>query len=127
MMRSARKVVIAGAMALLGGVGLWIVWQRPLENPRVRTYVFDAGAVARLTEDIALRFSRRAVERTEHVKSLKPLPDDRATPPDRYLVRNTLNPNDGNIVLTDGSSRYVRYVGVTLEDGKVTCTVARPK
>ena len=88
-----------------------------------------------LSEDLAVAKARQSLARDGYDLSVwKPSRDNRSHAPDGtpdvYLVRNTLNPNDGSIVFVDTSSRDQnpsRIVSVGLKGDQLECTVVTPK
>jgi len=112
-------VVIGGAaFALKRGL-------QHAQNSRASSYVFEVTADS-LSEELALKYARKVLADCQGAAEMQPVEDDRATPPDRFLVRNTLDPRQGYVLFRAEDSGK-QYVCVSLADDKLTCVVARPK
>jgi hypothetical protein len=90
-----------------------------------------ASTPAFLTDEIALSKAREALSLDGYDTSAwQPGEDDRSKAPDgtpdRYLVRNTLDPNRGSIRFLDKRVDS-RYVQVELKGDRVHCQVIIPK
>lgn len=84
-----------------------------------------------LTEDVALALARETLQRAGFdPEAWIPVEDGRTRSPDhipdKYLVRNTINPNSGTIRFRNAALSATRFVNVELKDKKVTCRVWRP-
>lgn len=85
-----------------------------------------------LTESLALSMALEALDSDGlNSKEWAAQEDDRSKAPDgtpdRYLVRNTLNPNHGTILFVRHDKALVRYVRVELHGDVIECQVWRPK
>lgn len=84
-----------------------------------------------LTEEVALTFARRMLEREGFsLEAWIPVEDRRTSSPDhkpdKYLVRNAFNPNDGFIRFKNEALNESRYVSVVLSNKQVMCSLTRP-
>ena len=85
-----------------------------------------------LTEDLAMAAARAAFDTSDGNKQeWIPLADGRtAAPdgtPDKYLYRNTLNPNRGMILFVSKNSRVKRVAIIELKGRTVSCEIHVPK
>jgi hypothetical protein len=96
------------------------------QESRTSTYVFEVTADS-LSEELAIKYAHKALADCEGLPPMQPNEDDRATAPDRFLVRNTRDPQQGHLLFQSKDSATVRYVHMSLADEKLTCVVARPK
>lgn len=121
------RVLLWATLALLSvmlcAAFLVFVIPRPCNN-RVRTLVYDDPRAAHLTEELAISYAERAIAATcESPQKWIPVLDDRARTPDRYLVRNTINADSGNLFFRDAQQKSVRYVCVTVDGKRVQVAV----
>lgn len=84
-----------------------------------------------LTEEVALTFARRTLEREGfNLEAWIPVEDRRTSSPDhkpdKYLVRNLFNSNEGVIQFRNEAMNETRYVSVALSNKQVMCCLTRP-
>ena len=123
------KVLIVTAVICCGIAGGIYALKRGLQHAqesRATTFVFDVTEDV-LTEELALKYAKTALADCEGAHSLEPLEDDRATAPDRFLVRNTIDNNRGYILFEAENATTNRCVWVSVAEDKLTCTVTLPK
>jgi hypothetical protein len=122
-------------VALLGGVlgiGHWVKHSR--SGP---VHAYQLQPIPRfLTDDVAVEKARHALALDGFDAFVwQPSKDDRTKAPDGtpdvYLVRNSLNPNDGWIMFRDTTRKddpkATRIVTVELKGDRLDCVVVRPE
>ena len=109
-------------------VGVFVLKRaaQDVQDIRRTPYVFKVSD-DRLREELALQYARKALAKCKTVHVLEPVEDDRATPPDRFLVRNRLDHNSGWILFRANDSNIHRDVSVSLSGNQLTCVVVSPK
>ena len=75
-----------------------------------------------LTEELAIQRARETLVRDGlGAAAWHPVPD-RSSKTDQFLSRNTLNPNHGSIMFTNGAE--TRFVSVELDGRQVVCQIS---
>jgi len=112
--------LIAGLAAVVA-VAVWFIGSPPT---RGREFVYSYPSNSELTEATALIYARRSLEQYDpRLSDVEPYPDSRAREGDRYLLRNTLSSNDGQILFENADRSRVLYVDITLSTDSIRCTV----
>jgi hypothetical protein len=120
----ARKLTVAGVLVGLACMAAPLLVVHYAWRSRLRVLSYPSTAADHLTEELALRFAQRALaDSCDSQAGWRPVVDDRAKAPDRFLVRNTINADDGNLLFRSADSKSVRFVGVTVVDKKVEVRV----
>lgn len=135
--RSFRGCGIAwGILVTIVVGGLWILPAlvnhslKRLSSVARHTYELPEH-VPFLTEEVALTFARRTLEREGYeLEAWIPVADRRTRSPhgepDTYLVRNVLTPNEGVIQFKNDTLNETRYIDITLSNRQVVCCLRRP-
>jgi hypothetical protein len=101
-------------------------------KPRL-VYTFETALDSPfLSEETALKYSRRAIaNHVENEAQWIPLQDERTQSPDgrrdRFLARNSLNPNRGVIVFKNMTSGHVLAVTCESYGQTITCEITDAK
>lgn len=104
--------------------GIWSVYRRT----KPPAHVFSIDPAVRLTEDVAIAYTRRALVVEGKDKPLmRPIPywpESQFTEPEaeRLFARNTLDPNKGYVIWNVGF-----HVQLDRNEDQVTCQVFTPK
>lgn len=135
MRRFTSLVVVLLVLGVLAAIPLmpeiinaWIVQSR---SGPLHVYEIDDPPDF-LTDELALAKAQEAMEQDGFGgPSWRPNEDDRtASPdgtPDKYLVRNTINPNNGYILFFNERENRQRIVQIEFGDGRMTCQLWFPK
>lgn len=121
-------IILVAIILLLWGHGLvlWLERKASLSPERV-FYLKEKPPF--LTEALALEKARESLALDGlDVSLFEPEKDDRSKAPDgrpdQYLLRNTINDNDGSIMFRSKTDRHLdRTVDIELKENIVTCQV----
>jgi hypothetical protein len=126
-------LLILSILFVLGviALGLWAksTIERAMIGPKHEFELADRPAF--LTEDLAMLKARETLQRDVPDAALwEARPDDRSAAPDgrqdKYLCRNTVNPNQGRIKFRGPNDQY-RYVRIELLADRIVCQSERLK
>ena len=126
-----RRLVIIASICLtlivVGVGGILLAINRAIDSRSgpVHRFAVPAGETF-LTDDRAAAIGREVMNRDGFPESAwKLMNDDRTKAPDgrpdRFLTRNTINPNQGSVYFhCDDSATPQRFVNIELRDGEIT-------
>ena len=131
-MKKRSIIILVGAgIVLLGAAAVPLLIQRSIQSRIGPEHVFELSEQPKfLTDELALEKAREALKQEGlNTNAWQPVPDVRSIAPDghadRFLSRNTINPNRGNILLNSGNG-YI-YMSVELDGRRIVCQTSQGK
>jgi hypothetical protein len=121
-----RPIIFLGVgLLLLGVAAVSYIAHRAVQSRIGPQHVYELAEQPKfLTEELAIAKARETLTRDGlDIAAWQPVPDDRTKAPDgrtdEFLSRNTITPNHGSIMFTNGTG--TRFVSVELDGRRLVC------
>ena len=125
-MKTRNAVLIGVVLVFLGFMAVAYLVNRAVQWGIGREYVYELSEQPKfLSEALAIAKARETLTRDGLNPAVwGPVVEERTKAPDgsvdRFLLRNTINPNHASIMFTNGTGN-TRFVRVELEGSRVVC------
>jgi len=123
-MKARTIIFLVVGLLLLAIAAVPYLIHRSVQSRIGPQHVYDLSEQPQfLTEELAMERARDTLTRDGLDATWQPVPDDRSKAPDgradQFLSRNTITPNHGSIMFTNGTG--TRFVSVELDGRRVLC------